>query len=606
MEKRFFDSEWRRTDYCGNIALADMDRPVVLNGWVRKRRDLGGIIFIELWDHTGVSQVVFNPDMGDDLYETAGELRSEFVLAVRGFIRPRPEGTVNPAMETGEWEVVAEDFILLSPAAPLPFDIAEADRVDENLRLRSRYLDLRRPGMQRNLRIRSDVGAFTRNFLAAEGFAEVETPMLTKSTPEGARDFLVPSRLAPGRFFALPQSPQIFKQILMIGGFDRYYQIVRCFRDEDLRADRQPEFTQVDMEMSFITEEDIISLMERYIQGLFRTVLGEEIPVPFLRMTYREAMDRFGSDRPDLRIPVEIIGLEDVFAETGFRAFSGVLDSGGAVRGLPVPGGASLSRKDLADIEARAKELGAAALASFLVKNGELKGPVVKFLSEKEHAALMTKAELNDGDALFVMADERDTVCSVLGQLRLDMAARFNQVREGMWSFLWVTEFPLLEWDEDDSRWSAVHHPFTAPMTEDIPLLASDPGGVRSRAYDIVLNGTELGGGSIRIHDPAVQMKLFEALSFTPEKASRRFGFLLDALSLGTPPHGGIALGFDRLVMLLCGRKSIRDVIAFPKTQKAQCIMSGAPSFVDDAQLDDLHIARSSDGKEQCDTGDGE
>ncbi len=591
---RNFDESWKRTLYCGMVAGKPGEEiPVAVNGWVRKRRDLGGLIFIELWDHTGIVQVVFNPELTPEVHARAGDLRSEFVIAVRGKIRPRPEGTVNPSMKTGAWEVVAEDFLLLSPAAPLPFEISGGtDKVEEHLRLHHRYLDLRRDKMQRNLRIRHRLAMFTRNYLSDRGFLEIETPALTLSTPEGARDFLVPSRIIPGAFYALPQSPQIFKQILMISGFDRYFQIVKCFRDEDLRADRQPEFTQVDIEMSYLTEEDIFSLMEEYMKGLFKDILDVEIPTPFPRLSYWEAMDRFGSDKPDLRIPFEIADLSSVFAGSEFEPFRTVLDSGGYVRGLPLPGGAALSRKNLADVEEKAKALGARGLSPFQLKDGVLKGPLAKYLDETAQAALIDEAGLSDGDALFVIAgSDRREVSEILGDLRLDLARERGLIEADRWEFLWVVQFPLFERDEEAGRWQAVHHPFTSPMNEDIPLMDSDPGRVRSRAYDCVLNGNEVGGGSIRIHDPSIQEKVFSNLAFTREEARARFGFLLDALASGTPPHGGIALGLDRMAMLLCGASSIRDVMAFPKTQKGQCLMSGAPAPVSSDQLDELRIS---------------
>ena len=494
-------------------------------------------------------------------------------------------------MPTGRWELSAKDFLVLSPSTPLPFELHEADRVDENLRLRHRYLDLRRDKMQRNLRVRHQVGRYTRSFFSDRGFLEVETPFLTRSTPEGARDYLVPSRVNPGHFFALPQSPQIFKQILMVSGCDRYFQITKCFRDEDLRADRQPEFTQVDVELSFTEEREIYDLLEGYIPGLFQEVLGESIATPFLRISWQEAMSRYGSDKPDLRIPLEMVDLREVFESSSMEAFASLLARGGAVRGLPLPKGGALSRKQLSLVEERAKELGAKGLGVFQIKEGALKGPLCKFLNHAEQEKLRSLGGIGDGDALFLVADEDwKKACTVLGQLRLELGREHGLVEEG-WRFLWVVDFPLLDWDDEENRWVAVHHPFTAPKEEDLHLLSENPGKVRSRAYDLVLNGNEVGGGSIRIHDPRMQSRVFEALAFSPEDAQERFGFLLKALGSGTPPHGGIALGFDRLVMLLCGAKSIREVMAFPKTQKAQCLMSGAPGDVEPRQLEELYIA---------------
>ena len=591
MEERQFDASWRRSVYCGKVDGSLEGRSVVLNGWLRCRRDLGGIIFLELWDHSGVVQVVLNPERNEAVHERAKALRSEYVLAVRGTVSRRPEGTENEALPTGLWEVAVDDFLLLSPSAPLPFEIDGADDVDETLRLRHRYLDLRRTRMQENLRLRHRAALFTRSFLSDEGFIEVETPMLTRSTPEGARDYLVPSRVNPGNFYALPQSPQIFKQILMIGGCDRYFQIVRCFRDEDLRADRQPEFTQIDMELSFVTEEVILDLLERYTVGLWKEALNVTLPAPFPRLTWREAIDLYGSDKPDLRIPFSLVDVRHVFEGTDIKAFQAVLEGGGVIKALPLPGGADLSRKDVDGVNARGQALGARGLAPFQLRDGALKGPLVKFLDEGRQRLLVEAAGLKEGDALFVMADDSwRRTCEILGQLRLELARSRNLVDESRWAFLWVTEFPMFEWDDEERRWVAVHHPFTAPMAEDLDRLQADPGSARSRAYDLVLNGTEVGGGSIRIHDPRMQEKVFEALGFTAQSARERFGFLLDALSFGTPPHGGLALGFDRLVMLLCGAKSIREVMAFPKNQKAQCVMSGAPDVVDTRQLEELAV----------------
>ncbi|WP_270553799.1 aspartate--tRNA ligase [Cloacibacillus evryensis] len=586
---RHYDASWQRTMYCGAPRLEDAGKKTVLNGWLRCRRDLGGIIFIELWDKTGVTQVVFNPELNAEAHGRAGALRSEYVLAVKGMLRRRPEGTENPDLATGAVELLVDDFIVLAPAKLIPFELDNADSVNEDLRMKYRYLDLRRESMQANLRTRHDVTRYTRNYFGDNGFIEVETPMLTKSTPEGARDYLVPSRVNPGKFYALPQSPQLFKQLLMVSGCDRYMQIVKCFRDEDLRADRQPEFTQIDLEMSFITEEDIMTLVENYLAGLFKGIMGVDVETPFLRMTWDEAMNKYGIDKPDLRIQMEMVALEEVFAG-GENPFAALVEKGGTIKGLRLPGGASLSRKELSDLEGRAKALGAKGMANFQVKEGELKGPLVKFLDEGRIAKLKELSGIENGDALFIMADENwRRACEILGQIRLELGRERGLVEESF-RFLWVTEFPLFEWDEETGRYTAVHHPFTAPMNEDMEYLLSEPGKVRSRAYDVVLNGTELGGGSIRIHNPEMQQKAFQALNFTPEAAKERFGFLLEGLSYGTPPHGGLAIGLDRLVMLMTGSKSIRDVMAFPKNQKAQCPMTDAPSEVETKQLDELSI----------------
>lgn len=588
MEK-YYDSSWQRTMFCGEPRLEDSGKEAVLNGWLRCRRDLGGIIFIELWDKTGITQVVFNPELNAEAHKRANSLRNEYVLAVKGVIRQRPEGTENTDHATGSVELLVNDFMILAPSKLIPFEMDNADSVSEDLRLKYRYLDLRRETMQKNLMTRHKVTRFTRNFFGDNGFMEIETPMLTKSTPEGARDYLVPSRVNPGKFYALPQSPQLFKQLLMVSGCDRYMQIVKCFRDEDLRADRQPEFTQIDVEMSFITEEDIMKITETYLAALFSEILDVKVETPFLRLTWKEAMDLYGSDKPDMRISMQMIDLGKVF-EGGENPFSSLVEKGGTIKGLKLEGGASLSRKELSDLENRAKALGAKGMANFQVKDGELKGPLVKFLDEDRISLLKSLSELEDGDALFIMADENwRKACEILGQIRLELGRERGMVEESF-KFLWVTEFPLFEWDDETGRYTAVHHPFTAPMSEDLEYLLTEPGKVRSRAYDVVLNGNELGGGSIRIHNPEMQAKAFQALNFTPEAARERFGFLLEGLSFGTPPHGGIALGLDRLVMLICGCKSIRDVMAFPKNQKAQCPMTDAPNIVDQKQLDELAI----------------
>ncbi|MDR1651136.1 MAG: aspartate--tRNA ligase, partial [Synergistaceae bacterium] len=583
MSGNCFTREWKHTMTCGGPRLEDAGKTVVLNGWLRARRDLGGIIFIELWDRTGVTQVVFNAEIFPDVHARAKDLKSEYVLAVKGGLRRRPEGTENPELGTGEVEMIVSDFVLLSESELPPFDPDGADGVNEDLRMKYRYIDLRRDGMQKNLRLRHRVVKYTRDYFDKNGFLEVETPIFTKSTPEGARDYLVPSRVNPGEFYALPQSPQIYKQILMIGGCDRYMQIAKCFRDEDLRADRQPEFTQIDAEMSFVTEEDILSLTEPYLTGLMKETAGADIP-PIPRLTWKEAMELYGSDKPDLRIGMKIVDLTEIF-KSGENPFSSLIAGGGVVKGLRLPGGGSLSRREAAELEGRAKELGSAGMANFQIKDGALKGPLVKFLSDEASEKLIGISALTPDDALFVMADAKWTrACEILGQIRLE-TARARGLAEDGWKFVWVTEFPLYEWDDAERRWYPVHHPFTAPFDEDIAYMKTDPGRVRSRAYDIVLNGTELGGGSIRIHDPETQREVFDALGISPETAKDRFGFLLDALAFGAPPHGGIAIGLDRLVMLICGAKSIRDVMAFPKNQKAQCPLSGAPSAADRSQL---------------------
>ena len=591
MRKGVFDSSWKRTVKCGEVDKSCEGREIVLNGWMRNRRDHGGVIFAELWDKTGIVQVVFEPERDAEMHADAGALRSEYVIAVKGTVRERPDHQFNPNVKTGQWEVVASDFLLLSAANLPPFEIGEdTDAVDENLRLKYRFLDLRREKMQNNLRVRHDIAQYTRAYLNDNGFTEVETPILMRSTPEGARDYLVPSRVTPGSFYALPQSPQLLKQILMISGMDRYYQIAKCFRDEDLRADRQPEFTQVDLEMSFVTEEDVYALLEGYVVGLWKKILGVEIKAPFRHMEYKEAMARFGSDKPDLRIPFEIRDVTEAFRGTSFAPIASCVEAGGVVRVIAVPGGAKWSRKQCEDVSAEGKKLGAPDVAFFQIKEGVLKGPLAKYLDDEHKAMFLEMAGAKDGDAIFLIANANVMMVStVLGQLRLDIAKAHGLVNEG-WEFLWVTNFPLLEWSPDEERWVATHHPFTAPNSDELDKLESDPASCGSRTCDLVLNGIELGGGSIRIHDE-VQEKIFKCLRFSPEDQKQRFGFFLEALRYGTPPHGGLAIGFDRLCMLMCGCKGIREVMAFPKTAKAQDLMTEAPSVVEQKQLDELGIS---------------
>ena len=583
---------WKRSHLCGDLRLSDSSNRVTLSGWVRRRRDHGGVIFIDLCDRTGLTQVVFSPEAGSDAHRAAQELRSEFVVAVRGEVRPRPEGTVNPKIPTGEIELFADGLQIINPSLTPPFPIEDEEELQEEVRLRYRYLDLRRPSMLNNLRLRHRVTARTRRYLDGEGFWEIETPLLTRSTPEGARDYLVPSRVHPGKFYALPQSPQLFKQMLMVSGVDKYFQIARCLRDEDLRADRQPEHTQIDLEMSFVEPEDIFRVVEGLVGTLFGEFRGVEMERPLKRMTYAEAMLKYGSDKPDLRFGLEIREAGEIFAGSGFRVFRETLDSGGAVRGLAVPGGASLSLKQLDELTEFCRRAGAGGLLWILFREGGgLKSPIKKFLSEGELNRLRETFSCSEGDCLMLVADRPEKAAEVIGRLRLKLAADLGLVPKDRYEFLWVVDFPLFGYNPEEKRFEAVHHPFTSPHPEDLELLETDPGKVRSRAYDLVLNGTELGGGSIRIHREQVQKQVFSLLNIGPEEAESRFGFLLEALRHGAPPHGGIALGLDRLLMLMGGLSSIRDVITFPKTQKAICLTTGSPSEVDPRQLKDLHIA---------------
>jgi aspartyl-tRNA synthetase len=580
---------------CGEIRDYDIGSRIALAGWVFRRRDHGGLIFIDLRDRSGLCQVVFSPDVAADVHEEAHDLRAEYVIAVAGEIRKRPEGTENTSLPTGMAEMYVNELKVLNVAAPLPYNMEEAADAGEALRLKHRYLDLRRPEMQKNLILRHRAVKFMRDFLDERGFLEIETPMLTKSTPEGARDYLVPSRLNAGHFYALPQSPQLFKQILMVAGLERYFQIVKCFRDEDLRADRQPEFTQMDLEMSFVDRENILSLIEGLMKTLFREVLDTEIETPFARLSYRESMDRFGNDKPDMRFGLELKDMADLAARGNFKVFLDALQSGGLVKAINGKGMAGLSRKEIDNLTAEAQSFGARGLAWIKVKNG-FESPIAKFFPEEVMREIAGRLEAEEGDLMMFVADSAKVVNDVLSRMRLELGRRLDLIRPG-YRFVWMTDFPLLEWDEEEGRFQAMHHPFTSPMDEDIErMLAGDVSdrnllsSLTAKAYDIVLNGYEIGGGSIRIHNQSVQKRMFEILGITEADARMKFGFLLDALQYGAPPHGGIALGIDRLAMLMAGATSIRDVIAFPKTQKAVCMMSGAPSTVDLKQLRELHI----------------
>ncbi len=581
----------RRSHNCQALGGGDMGKEVTLMGWVLRRRDHGGVIFIDLRDRWGITQVVFNPEVNPEVHAKAHDLRSEWVIAVRGRVIERPAGMVNPKLATGAIEVLVGELRILNVSKTPPFPLDEEIEVAEGLRLKYRYLDLRRPEMTSNLVMRHQACQAMRSFLNSQDFLEIETPMLTRSTPEGARDYLVPSRVNPGRFYALPQSPQLFKQILMVAGMDRYYQIVRCFRDEDLRADRQPEFTQIDLELSFVEEEDLYTVAEGMMKELFRATLGEELTPPFPRMTYAEAMRRFGNDKPDLRFAMELVSLTDLVAHCGFKVFQTVVESGGLVKSINAKGCADFSRKDLDDLTAYVAQFGAKGLAWVKVKeNGEWQSPIAKFFTDQERADMAAALDAVPGDLLFFVADTTTVVHQALSELRLELARRLGLLKKESFSFLWVTDFPLLEYDHEEKRHVAVHHPFTAPREEDIALLDTEPGKALSRAYDLVLNGTEIGGGSIRIHRQDMQDKVFRALGISPEEATDKFDFLLRALELGAPPHGGMAFGLDRLLMILAGRESIRDVIAFPKTQKATCPLTEAPSSVARKQLTELHL----------------
>jgi len=579
-----------RTHKCGTLTKANVGETVVLNGWVQRRRDLGGVLFIDLRDRSGLMQIVFNPAFSGAALETADKCRNEYVIAVKGKVVERDPSTYNPNLPTGEIEVQVTEIEVFNGAKTPPFFIEDGIEVDESVRLKYRYLDLRRPEMQRTLILRSKAAKVFRDFLDENEFVEVETPILTKSTPEGARDYLVPSRVHPGEFFALPQSPQIFKQLLMVGGMERYYQIARCFRDEDLRADRQPEFTQVDIETSFLSQDQLLTLMEQLTAKLFKETVGVDVPTPFQRLPYAEAMGKYGSDKPDLRFGLELVDVSDVVANSGVKVFASVVAGGGMVKAINAKGCATWSRKELDDLTPFAARYGGKGLAYIVVKDGEWKGPIVKFLSPEEIAALTERLGAEEGDVLLFSADKAKVVHDVLGNLRLKLGRDLGLINESEFRFAWVVDFPLLGWDEEDKRWVAEHHPFTRPHDDDLPLFETNPGAVRAQAYDLVLNGYEVGGGSMRIFKRDVQEKMFAALGLSMEEAGEKFGFFLDAFDYGTPPHGGMAFGFDRLVMLLTGRTNLRETIAFPKTASASDLLSGAPSEVDDKQLQQLSI----------------
>lgn len=580
----------QRSHHCGQLTPDHIGQTVTLNGWVQTRRDLGGVLFIDLRDRSGIVQVVFNPDYSGEALKIADKVRSEYVIAVTGKVVKRDEETINRNLPTGEIEVQITDIEVLSAAKTPPFFIEDGVEVDESLRLKYRYLDLRRPEMQKTLLLRSKASKIFRDFLDSEGFIDVETPILTKSSPEGARDYLVPSRVHEGEFFALPQSPQIYKQLLMVGGVERYYQIARCFRDEDLRADRQPEFTQVDIETSFMGQDELLGMMENLMQRLFKETIGVDIELPFQRLTYAEAMGKYGSDKPDLRFGLELIEMNDIVATSGVKVFASVIEKGGEVKCLNAKGCGTWTRKEIDDLGPYAARYGAKGLAWIQVKDGELKGPIVKFFSEEEIAAVKERTGAEEGDLLLFSADNKKVVADVLGALRVKIGRQLGLIDDNVFKFAWVTDFPLLGYDEDQKRYVAEHHPFTRPHEEDLHLFETDPGAIRAQAYDIVLNGYEVGGGSMRIYKREVQEKMFEALGFTQEVAYEKFGYLMDAFEYGTPPHGGIAFGLDRLVMLLAGRTNLRETIAFPKTASATDLLMDAPSPVEGSQLEQLHI----------------
>lgn len=582
----------KRTHRCGELTAAQAGQRVTVMGWVQKNRNKGGLVFVDIRDRSGIVQVVFEEGKVDAaLIEKAAKLRAEYVVAVVGEVAKR-SGAVNTNLGTGEIEIIPEELRILSESETPPFLIEENSKTKEEVRLKYRYLDLRRPDLQRNLMMRSRVATLTRQFLAEEGFLEIETPVLIGSTPEGARDYLVPSRIHPGHFYALPQSPQLFKQLLMCSGYDRYFQIAKCFRDEDLRADRQPEFTQIDMELSFVDVDDVIDVNERLMQKVFREVLGIEVQLPMQRMTWQEAMDRYGSDKPDIRFGMELQDVTEVVKDCEFAVFKGAVENGGSVRGINAKGQGGMPRKKIDKLTSFAKDYGAKGLAYIAIQeDGSLKSSFAKFMKEEEMDALIAAMNGEKGDLLLFAADRNKVVWDTLGALRLELARQMELLDKNEYKFLWITEFPLLEWNEEQNRYTAMHHPFTMPMEEDLPFIDSDPGRVRAKAYDIVLNGNEIGGGSVRIFNPEIQSKMFEVLGFTEEQAQEQFGFLLTAFKYGVPPHAGLAYGLDRLVMLMAKEDSIRDVIAFPKIKDASDLMTEAPTRVDPKQLEELGLS---------------
>jgi aspartyl-tRNA synthetase len=588
-----------RSYFCGDVPENAIGQKITLKGWVQKRRDLGGLIFIDLRDRTGIVQVVFNPSTSKEALAVAEKIRSEFVLDITGTVVARDAATINEKLKTGKIEIQAEMVTIINEAKTPPFSITDNTDASEDVRLKYRYLDFRRPVIFETLKMRHQVTKSIRDFLDSEGFLDIETPILTKSTPEGARDYLVPSRVHPGEFYALPQSPQLFKQLLMVGGVERYYQIARCFRDEDLRADRQPEFTQVDIETSFLSQEAIIALMETMMGKVMMEVKGVDVPESFPRMTYDEAMSRFGSDKPDTRFGLELVDLSEIVKDSGFKVFAAAVENGGQVKAINVKGAAEkYSRKDIDALAEFVGRYGAKGLAWLKVETDALKGPIAKFFSAEEEQAIMATLEASTGDLLLFVADKKSVVADSLGALRQKLAKELDLIDPSLYNFLWVTDWPLLEFSEEDGRFYAAHHPFTMPFREDLEFLDTDPSKVRAQAYDIVLNGYELGGGSLRIFERTIQEKMFSVLGFTKEEAKEQFGFLLNAFEYGTPPHGGIALGLDRLVMLLAGSSNLRDTIAFPKTASASCLLTNAPGEVSNAQLEDLHLSLKLDKNE--------